>query len=60
MSRFFFKQWGGITSKAGGRELDGETWERYPLTESVVAGLGLADPKPEPKQVYPCQASVGR
>jgi len=27
---FFFKQWGGITPKAGGRELDRRTWNRYP------------------------------
>jgi protein gp37 len=24
---FFFKQWGGATPKAGGRELDGRTWD---------------------------------
>ena len=27
---FFFKQWGGITSKAGGRELDGRLWNEFP------------------------------
>jgi protein gp37 len=27
---FFFKQWGGRTPKAGGRELDGKTWNEYP------------------------------
>lgn len=27
---FFFKQWGGRTSKAGGRELDGRTWDEMP------------------------------
>lgn len=27
---FFFKQWGGIRSKAGGRELDGRTWDQLP------------------------------
>ena len=27
---FFFKQWGGRTPKAGGRELDGTTWDEYP------------------------------
>lgn len=27
---FFFKQWGGITPKAGGNELDGRTWFEYP------------------------------
>jgi protein gp37 len=32
---FFFKQWGGRTPKAGGRDLDGRTWDEYPMTESV-------------------------
>ncbi len=27
---FFFKQWGGHTPKAGGRELDGRTWSEWP------------------------------
>jgi protein gp37 len=27
---FFFKQVGGRTSKAGGRELDGRTWDEFP------------------------------
>jgi protein gp37 len=27
---FFFKQWGGRTPKAGGRELDGRTWDEMP------------------------------
>lgn len=27
---FFFKQWGGFTPKAGGRTLDGRTWDEYP------------------------------
>lgn len=27
---FFFKQWGGRTPKAGGRELDGLTWSELP------------------------------
>lgn len=27
---FLFKQWGGRTSKSGGRELDGRTWDQYP------------------------------
>lgn len=33
---FFFKQWGGIRPKSGGRELDGMTWDEFP--ESVVNG----------------------
>jgi protein gp37 len=27
---FFFKQWGGRTPKAGGRELEGRTWDQFP------------------------------
>jgi protein gp37 len=27
---FFFKQWGGITSRAEGRMLDGRTWDQFP------------------------------
>lgn len=27
---FFFKQWGGLTSKSGGRILDGRTYDEYP------------------------------
>lgn len=27
---FFFKQWGGVTAKAGGRTFDGRTWDAYP------------------------------
>jgi protein gp37 len=29
-TKFFFKQWGGRTPKAGGRELDGRTWDDLP------------------------------
>jgi protein gp37 len=29
---FFFKQWGGKTAKAGGRLLDGRTWDQMPIT----------------------------
>lgn len=32
---FFFKQWGGNTPKAGGRELDGKTWDEYPDLEEL-------------------------
>lgn len=32
---FFFKQWGGITPKAGGNRLDGKTWREYPLLENA-------------------------
>jgi len=32
---FFFKQWGGRTPKAGGRELDGEVWSEMPTLAST-------------------------
>jgi protein gp37 len=31
---FFFKQWGGIRPKSGGRELDGRTWDEMPTQHS--------------------------
>jgi protein gp37 len=31
---FFFKQWGGRTPKAGGRSLDGRTWDEMPVAPS--------------------------
>ena len=34
---FFFKQWGGRTHAAGGRELDGRTWDEYPDVKEVVS-----------------------
>lgn len=34
-SSFFFKQWGGSTPKAGGRELDGSTYDEMPNTYLV-------------------------
>lgn len=32
---FFFKQWGGYTQKAGGRELDGRTWDEMPILDRI-------------------------
>jgi protein gp37 len=29
---FFFKQWGGMTAKSGGRILDGRTWDEMPTS----------------------------
>jgi protein gp37 len=29
---FFFKQWGGLRPKSGGRELDGREWNEFPAT----------------------------
>ncbi len=30
---FFFKQWGGIRPKSGGRELDGREWSDFPSVQ---------------------------
>ncbi len=42
---FFFKQWGGINPKSGGRELDGSTYDEMPSAyeqhvESLTANVG--------------------
>jgi len=34
---FFFKQWGGKTPKAGGRELDGRYWDQMPISAAPAA-----------------------
>lgn len=34
---FFFKQWGGRTPKAGGRELDGRVWDEMPRVPAAAA-----------------------
>lgn len=33
---FFFKQWGGLRSKSGGRELDGQVWSQMPLRSAEL------------------------
>jgi len=33
---FFHKQWGGQTPKAGGRLLDGRTWDEFPQTTLIA------------------------
>lgn len=34
---FFFKQWGGYTPKAGGRLLEGRTWDELPMADRPAA-----------------------
>src|SRR5260221_95385 len=38
MSELFHKQWGGRTANAGGRLLDGRTWDEFPQ-QPLVASL---------------------
>jgi protein gp37 len=42
---FFFKQWGGLRAKAGGRILDGREWNEMPAhdLDSVLAPTGPVD-----------------
>lgn len=40
---YFHKQWGGRTSKIGGRELDGRTWDQMPKLESTREAQGTLD-----------------
>ncbi len=37
---FYFKQWGGRTAKAAGRELDGRLWNETPVIEASVSNGG--------------------
>jgi protein gp37 len=37
---FFFKQWGGRTPKAGGRDLEGRTWDDLPTARSRWSAHG--------------------
>ena len=39
---FFFKQWGGRTSKSGGRVLDGQVWGQVPAWLEPLKGVSLA------------------
>ncbi len=32
---FFFKQWGGVQKHRTGRELDGRTWDEYPVVAQI-------------------------
>lgn len=41
---FFFKQWGGRTPKAGGRELDGRTWDQMPRSLLPPDDGGIREP----------------
>jgi protein gp37 len=34
---FFFKQWGGIRPKSGGRNLDGREWSQFPTSRNLMA-----------------------
>jgi protein gp37 len=38
---FFFKQWGGLTPKSGGRILDGKTWDQMPSRLAMEPNLPI-------------------
>lgn len=37
---FFHKQWGGRTPKAGGRLLNGKTWDEFPNLKQITLAVG--------------------
>lgn len=39
---FFFKQWGGVRPKSGGRLLRGREWNEYPMTPGSHRASGVA------------------
>lgn len=39
----FFKQWGGTRPKSGGREIDGRTYDEYPMTKKQDGHLKQVD-----------------
>jgi protein gp37 len=44
---FFFKQWGGIRPKSGGRELDGREWNEFPTRKAggaLIPALPVVGP----------------
>lgn len=43
---FFFKQWGGITPKSGGRHLDGRVWNQMPRMPLKQGGLFNSNGRP--------------
>jgi protein gp37 len=34
---FFFKQWGGLRPKSGGRKLDGKEWSQFPAMPTTYS-----------------------
>jgi len=36
---FFFKQWGGLRPKTGGRRLDGREWSQFPKVQPSYTGV---------------------
>lgn len=42
---FFFKQWGGIRPKSGGRILDGKEWNEYPKVNTKPKDIHRKSPK---------------
>ena len=52
---FFFKQWGGRRSKAGGRMLEGRTWDEMPIADRLplnVAAVPIKLPRETRKQSH--------
>jgi protein gp37 len=56
---FFFKQWGGLTSKSGGNRLDGRQWLQYPKPKRERT-MGSDRGKGRPRALQPIHASESR
>lgn len=39
---FFFKQWGGLKPKSGGRKLDGKEWNDFPIVQEKSGSLEVS------------------
>jgi protein gp37 len=57
---FFFKQWGGRTPKAGGRLLDGRTWNQLPTRAPVGTGTASGSAHEPAGSAYSAAALAGR
>jgi protein gp37 len=55
---FFFKQWGGLTSKSGGNRLDGRQWLQYPKPKRERTMR--SDGKGRPRALQSIHASESR
>lgn len=61
---FYFKQWGGRSSRSGGRELDGRTWDEFPLglqatsADGMIPSVLTRDPAWSPETISPAQPSL--
>jgi protein gp37 len=56
---FFFKQWGGLRPKSGGRKLDGREWDEFPCTKPIGPDPCANPPRGGPSARLIPQQGVG-